>query len=82
MTPAERALRSQLAAHTSWANTRDRTARTAPARQAAEDRFYRQARRQFPDLPAKELAIRAQHLKIAHMRRMALRSAQARRKKK
>ncbi len=30
------------AAFTSWANTRDRTARTAPGRKAADDRFEQQ----------------------------------------
>ena len=43
LTPAERSLRGQLAAHTSWANTPDRTARTAHARQAFEDRFLAEA---------------------------------------
>jgi hypothetical protein len=41
--PTERSIRSQIAAHTSWANTTDRTARTAKARKALEDKFLAEA---------------------------------------
>lgn len=41
-TPEQRSLAAQIAVHTSWANTKDRTSRTAPARQAFVDRFERQ----------------------------------------
>jgi hypothetical protein len=34
LTPAERSLRARMAAHASWANTSDRTARTAAGRWA------------------------------------------------
>ena len=69
----ERRLRAQAAAHTSWANTTDRTARTA--------RFEKQA---DPDgiLPPEERARRAEHLRKAHMAKLALASAKARRLKK
>lgn len=40
---AERSLKSQIAAHRSWAKTADRTARTANARRALEERFLREA---------------------------------------
>lgn len=42
LSPAERSLRSQIAAHDSWANTDDRTARTANARKAMLDKFERE----------------------------------------
>jgi hypothetical protein len=78
LTPAQRSLRARLAAHTSWANTTNRAARTAAARQAALDRFERQV---DPDgvLPPHERAVRAAHARKAYFARLALRSAQARR---
>ncbi|HYY00214.1 MAG TPA: hypothetical protein VE908_11790, partial [Mycobacterium sp.] len=36
-------LRAQIAAHTSWANTEDRTSRTANGRKAFEDKFLAEA---------------------------------------
>jgi hypothetical protein len=80
-TPAERALRARLAVHTSWANTNDRAARTAPARRAALERFARQV---DPNgtLSQAERARRADQAMRAHMARLALRSAQARRRRK
>jgi hypothetical protein len=38
-----RTLRAQIAAHESWAQTPDRTARTAEARKALEDKFLAEA---------------------------------------
>jgi hypothetical protein len=78
-TPAERSLRARMAAHRSWANTSDRAARTAPGRRAAMDRYEREV---DPDgsLDPSERTRRADHSMRAHMIRMALRSAQARRK--
>lgn len=73
-------LRARLAAHESWANTSDRSARTAPARQAARDRFIRLARERYGDLPLAELQKRAEHLRKAHYTRMAIASAEARRR--
>ena len=63
----------RIGAHTSWANTIDRTARTAPARAALEQKFL--------DL-AEGDPVRANHLRKAHFQRLALKSAQARRAKK
>lgn len=66
-----------------WAACDDRTAATAPARAAFNDRFIEQAREQFGnDLPADELARRAEQLRKAHYARLALKSAQARRARK
>ena len=47
LTPSERKLRAQLAAHESWARTDDPSARTAPARRAFLDRFERAANAGF-----------------------------------
>jgi hypothetical protein len=74
---AERKLRSQLAAHTSWANTKDRKERTDAGRRAAFDRFMNEV---DPErvLPPDERTRRAQSLEKAHMARLSLASAKAR----
>lgn len=71
MTDAERQLAARIAAHTSWANTENRTARTAPARAALDAKFLAQAEGD---------PVRAAHLRKIHFTRLALKSAQARRK--
>lgn len=78
-TAQERRLASQIAAHESWANTSDRTARTAPARAAMLARFEREV---DPDgtLPPAERASRAEHKRKAYFQRLALKSARARRR--
>lgn len=70
-TESERRLRSQIAAHESWAHTEDRAARTAPARRALDEKFLEQAGGD---------PVRAEHLRKAHFARLALLSASARRK--
>ena len=60
----------RIGAHTSWANTEDRTARTAPARAGLERKFLDQADGD---------PVRAAHLRKAHYQRLALRSAEVRR---
>lgn len=67
----ERRLRGQIAANTSWANTEDRTARTAPARRALEARFLAEAGGDPK---------RAESLRRAYFQKLALKSAQARRR--
>lgn len=67
----ERQLAARLAAHESWAATTDRTARTAKARAALEAKFLEQADGD---------PVRAGHLRKAHFARLALKSAQARRR--
>lgn len=81
LTPAERSLRGQIAVHTSWANTEDRSARTAPARKKAMERFEREV---DPDgaLTPQERAIRAEHARKAYFKALALQSAKARRLRK
>ena len=81
LTTEERALRARAAAHQSWANTADPSARTEPGRRAALERFEREV---DPDgtLPPEERARRAAHARKAYFARLALKSAQARRRKK
>ena len=73
MNESERQLRAKIAAHTSWANTEDRTARTAKGRAALDQKFLDQAGGD---------PVKADHLRRAHFARLALKSAQARRNKK
>ena len=69
----ERRLRAQIAAHESWANTENRSARTAKARRALEDKFLAEANGDPK---------RAEHLRRAHYARLALASAKARRRRR
>lgn len=71
LAPSERILSARVAAQTSWANTKDRSARTAPARRALDAKFLQQADGN---------PVRAAHLRKAHFARLALKSAQSRRK--
>lgn len=79
LTPQQRTIRAQIAAHTLWAHTDDRAAHTAPARQAFLDRFELEV---DPDgtLDPAERARRAENARKAHYKRMALASARARRR--
>lgn len=65
-------MRASIAAHMSWANTDNRTARTAPARRALDEKFLQEA-----DGDPQ----RAESLRKAHFQRMALQSARARRRR-
>ncbi len=78
-TPENRVLIAQIAANSRWARESDRHAATAAARRAFADRFDREV---DPDgtLPPAERALRAEHAKKAHYQRLALKSAQSRRK--
>jgi hypothetical protein len=78
----DNSLLSTAANHERWAATDDRTAATAPARQTFRDRFLAEARERFGDLPADELARRAEHLRKAYYTRLAIASARARRARK
>lgn len=68
-----RSAAGRLGAHTSWGNTANRSARTAPARAALDAKFLAQA-----DGDAQ----RAAHLRKAHFQRLAMKSAAARRAKR
>ena len=69
----QRSLAASIAAHTSWANTTDPSARTAPARRALDERFLAEAGGD---------PRRAEHLRKAYYQRLALKSAQSRRRAK
>lgn len=71
LSDSERRLAASIAANESWAHTADRTARTAPARAALEQKFLDEAGGD----PA-----RAENLRRAYYQRLALKSAISRRK--
>ena len=71
-TTAAASLLGRLGAEISWANTTDRSARTAPARARFERKFLDEADGD---------PVRAAHLRKAYYARLALKSAQARRSK-
>ncbi|MGN2640611.1 hypothetical protein ACTD5D_31465 [Nocardia takedensis] len=79
-THSDRTLQARIAAHESWARTDDRAARTAKAREALRSKFDRLV---DPDglLSPEERAFRAEHARRAHYTRLALKSAQSRRKR-
>ena len=64
-------LAAQIRAHQSWAKTVDRSARTAPARAARERQFLEQADGD---------PVRAEHLRTAYYKWLALQSAASRRR--
>lgn len=70
-TESERRLIGRIAAEQSWANTNDRSARTAPGRAALAAKFLKEAGGD---------PVKAGHLRRAFYARLALKSAQARRK--
>lgn len=78
LSPTERTLRARLAAHTLHSQV-DPTEHTAPARAAFLERFIDEV---DPDraLSESERFRRAEHAKKAYFTRLALKSAQARRK--
>lgn len=59
----------RLGAHVSWANTTDRSARTAPGRAAFDAKFLAEAGGD---------PVRAEHLRKAHFTRLAYNSARSR----
>jgi hypothetical protein len=77
----ERRLRSQIGAHESWARTQNRSARTLPARRAAWERFEKQVDPEGK-LPRALRAAMAEHARQAHFKRMALKSAEVRRRRR
>lgn len=72
-TAQERSQHGSIAAHISWANTENPTERTAPARRAHDQKFLDQADGD---------PVRAEHLRKAYFKRLALKSAQSRRRAK
>jgi hypothetical protein len=78
MTPAQRKLRAQMGANALWAKTEDRSAVSAPGRAAADARFEKQVREQFPHLPDDEVIKRALNLRSAFYAGIQLKSAKTR----
>lgn len=76
----DRVLQARIAAHASWAQTKDRAARTANARKALLDKFERAV---DPDglLTPDERAFRAEHARKEHYLRLSRKSVQARRRR-
>ena len=72
LTNTERSILGQFGAHTSWGNTEDRTARTANGRRAFENKFLTEAGGDPK---------RAESKRRAYFKRLALKSAQARRRR-
>jgi hypothetical protein len=67
----------RIGAYESWSRTEDWTARTAPARAAADEKFY-DAVDPNRELSPAEREKRAAAARKAHFRRLALKSAQVR----
>jgi hypothetical protein len=78
LTPEQRTQRARIAADASWARTEDPAARTAPAQQAARDRFERGIREEFPGLSDEQYARMAEHARRAYFTRLAFESSKAR----
>ena len=80
LTPDQRVLRAKIAAHQSWANTHDPSARTAAGRKAFKDRFEKQV---DPDgvLPTSRGLRRAESARKAYFSALALKSAKARQRR-
>lgn len=78
LTPAERTLRARQAAHESWANTDDPSAR---GRKGADGLLARFEREIDPDgkLDPADRRRRAEHKRQAHMTALAFKAAKARR---
>jgi hypothetical protein len=79
-TPAERSLQGKIAANIRWAREADPAAATAAARRGAFAKFERIVD-PHNELTPVERARRAERERKAHMQRMALKSARARRRR-
>ena len=84
LSPVGRVLRARLAAHESWANTKDRTARTAPGHKASPASVEYWLDRVDPDNQMSDETrwAAAESKRKAHMSRLAFASAKAREAKK
>lgn len=80
LTTAQRQLNGRAGAYESWARTTDPAARTAPGRKANLDRFDREVDPNN-ELTQQERAKRAEYARKAYYTRLALKSAQARRRR-
>ena len=66
LTPEQRSMRARMGAHALWAKVEDPRAQTAPAGNAAMDRFEREVDPEGK-LSAKERARRVEHVKKAYV---------------
>lgn len=80
LTPSQRTLRAQIAAHSKWARTLDRSAATRPAREAFDKRFYDKVDPHRELDPATRGRLAASE-RNAYFKRLALKSSQARKAK-
>jgi hypothetical protein len=76
-----RSMRGRIGAYSRWANTEDRHMATRPAREGFYAKFEREVDPEGK-LSPQERAKRAGWARKAHMQRMALKSAHARRRRK
>lgn len=79
LSPAERAARARIAAHTRWAKEPDRVAATAPGRRAAFEKLLDEVdpERQLPEA---ERLKRAKNAQQAHLERIRLAASRNRRR--
>jgi hypothetical protein len=71
--------RAAAGGHASWARTRDRSARTAPAREARWAKYLERARElQGPDATPEAVERAAESLRQADMKRMSIAASRAR----
>jgi hypothetical protein len=87
LTPSERSLRASLASDTSWRNTIDRTARSQPGRDAMARKLETETvaaigESAWAAMPPAEQAKRVENARRAHFKRLAFRSAVARRSRR
>jgi hypothetical protein len=80
LTPEQRRMRAQIAAHASHVNhdPRERTAAACAATPQGRPYWERKVRNEHPELDAAEVTRRATHLHKAHMQRLTLASSKAR----
>jgi hypothetical protein len=78
---SERSIRGRIGAYTRWANTEDRYLTTRPAREGFYAKFEREVDPEARLAP-QERAKRAEFARKAYYQRLALKSAQARRRRK
>jgi hypothetical protein len=83
MSPTEAHLRASIAANERWGREPDRYAATQAARDGRWTRYLERARALAPeDADEAEITRRAEHLRTADMRRMALASVRSRQSKR
>ena len=77
LTPAQRSIRAAMAARVKWSRE-DPTPTVKRAQAGLREKFDRQVREEFPDLPESEILRRADSAFRAHMLGLALKSSKAR----